>query len=163
MNKKEIVIDLVLQDGKKEQIENSSFFTINLDFKKGNDIKSRHAFWWSLEKHSIEKGKEEFGKYLLEQIKQNEYRGAELIFEGSNTEEAKSFIGELLINEEGLNEYKEYVLKKIKNRKILTPQDGFNICLEMIREETNINWSKVKWSNPHGTVVAWFSSIETKK
>jgi len=35
---------------------------------------------------------------------------------------------------------------------------GFNACLKMIREETDIDWEKVKWKEPTSSMVKWFSS-----
>lgn len=56
------------------------------------------------------------------------------------------------------NEYREYCRSFLPDRE-LTAADGFNHCLKMIEMATDIDWSKVKWSPLHASMVSWFSVL----
>lgn len=65
-----------------------------------------------------------------------------------------------------LDEKKEYL--KTVSEKIGRPTPGFHIhygfnaCLRMIEEDTDIDWSQVKWKDRHSTMVSWYSIAREK-
>lgn len=61
--------------------------------------------------------------------------------------------------QEKFREYNRYCQSFLGDKKELTAQDGFNHCLKMIREATDIDWEKVKWKGLDSSMVSWFSSL----
>lgn len=61
--------------------------------------------------------------------------------------------------QEKFREYRRYVETFLGDDKSDTAAYGFNFCLKMIDEATDIKWEDTKWKGLYSSMVTWFSVL----
>lgn len=59
--------------------------------------------------------------------------------------------------QEQFREYRKEIEKYLPEKH--SSHAGFNFCLKMIREATDIEWENVRWKGLYSSMVAWFSVL----